>query len=862
MLQESCGGTGPDQHTHSSPGDRPGHTAIGRWAQRSMVIAGAVAGMLGIMASADVASAQTNASWRKLSPATSPSARTQHSMVYDPVRDRMVLFGGASSLYGNGDAETWEFDGTNWVQVTTPTSPTPNARHTTVYDSTRHVVVLSGGIANGSATWEYDGTTWTQRIPANPPYGPFSFLGWFWDLLMVHVPTRGTSLLLGPNFDPDVSWEWDGTLWTPSSAGFYAWDGAIAYDSTRDRIVRFGATNANGAFFAFHNDVDAFLSNPLPLQSATPPARWGNSMDYDTQRLRMVMFGGTGNGVYTSHPGTLLNDTWEYDGATQTWAQRPSVIQPSPRMDHAMAYDSLRNRMVLFGGFTDSGSSAETWVYDTAKRLVLHTPVAHVCDQLTVQIVGTGDLSNVVGGQFFIEWDSQLSLTSAVAGAGLEIFYDVANGATGRDIAVRVPDESPPVGAQAMLTLTFTATTTDPVCDLASAVRFRSSGIPSRLTDDQAQDLGTTLVGLDPVSLNSADPVLPGTLPFQEYSADAGSCSATRTLSVDAVTCDGTVPAIASINGTPITFPYAFPVNYTGIRWTATNACGVTSSVDQLVYVAPVNHLSATVTLDGGFTGTSFTRGIQFDLYTTTPSCAIAHSVCVDVLFVDGVGTMQFDVPCGDYAAITATDPKHTLRRTTTLGTSGSSYTAAFTSTAGKALKSGNINNDAYVDILDFGGYFGKYGRPTSANTPCGTTGLNADFSGDDLVDSGDFTFIQFNFLRSRDANPCGAPLADEGPVSDISVTDLVARGMRDIALADFNLDGRVNTADIGWVTQHGLPRCAADFSADQAVDVQDIFAFLNAWFMDHPKADMNANGQTDVQDIFSFLSGWFAGCN
>jgi hypothetical protein len=52
-------------------------------------------------------------SWRELHPATSPSKRGGPAMGYDPVRKRIVLYGGFNAGRENlGDA--WEWDGQNW----------------------------------------------------------------------------------------------------------------------------------------------------------------------------------------------------------------------------------------------------------------------------------------------------------------------------------------------------------------------------------------------------------------------------------------------------------------------------------------------------------------------------------------------------------------------------------------------------------------------------------------------------------------------------------------------------------------------------------------------------------------------------
>ena len=54
---------------------------------------------------------------------------------------------------------------------------------------------------------------------------------------------------------------------------------------------------------------------------------------------------------------------------------------------------------------------------------------------------------------------------------------------------------------------------------------------------------------------------------------------------------------------------------------------------------------------------------------------------------------------------------------------------------------------------------------------------------------------------------------------------------------------------------------CPADFNCSGGVNVQDIFAFLAAWFAGDPHADFNGVNGITVTDIFNFLEAWFVGC-
>lgn len=89
--------------------------------------------------------------------------------------------------------------------------------------------------------------------------------------------------------------------------------------------------------------------------ATSPPARREHAMAFDSGRNRLVLFGGV-NSI------GLLSDTWEWDGAT--WTLRTPATSPPPRLGHTMAYDSTRHTIVLFGGVDGAGRRNDTWEWD------------------------------------------------------------------------------------------------------------------------------------------------------------------------------------------------------------------------------------------------------------------------------------------------------------------------------------------------------------------------------------------------------------------------------------------------------------------------------------------------------------------
>jgi hypothetical protein len=182
---------------------------------------------------------------------------------------------------------------------------------------------------------------------------------------MAYDGDRAKVMLFGGADDRSVLgdlWEWDGKSWQKISASGPAprTFPAMAYDRDRRRLVLFGG---NRVLFGTENDKDTFLDDMWEwdgarwheIKTTTPSARAEACMVYDSARRRLVLFGG-----YSVVAGkrTRFGDTWEWDG--KLW-QQVNTNGPSPRNGAAMTYDSVRRRVLLFGG---NGPSGETWTWD------------------------------------------------------------------------------------------------------------------------------------------------------------------------------------------------------------------------------------------------------------------------------------------------------------------------------------------------------------------------------------------------------------------------------------------------------------------------------------------------------------------
>lgn len=264
--------------------------------------------------------------------------------------------------------------------------------------------------------------------------------------------------------------------------------------------------------------------------------------------------------------------------------------------------------------------------------------------------------------------------------------------------------------------------------------------------------------------------------------------------------CDS-APNITAVRSDSLPLSDPYPTGVTTITWTATDDCGNFSQCFQTVTVNAYNTMVVDLQLAGSFS-TTFTRCIRFELSSGGPGTTIVDQ---NVTFVNGVANnVEVNVPCGLYTCITARDRKHTLRRTdSAFAIVGVEYVADFT--GGDALVGGNLNDDSWIDILDFGIFVGQFGTSPGANTLCGYVGNHADISGDGTVNVLDFNFISLNFLQGHEANCSGVsglvddstPAETAGPIQRISVRELIRRGWRDAVAGDLNHDGWLDANDI-----------------------------------------------------------------
>ena len=163
-------------------------------------------------------------------------------------------------------------------------------------------------------------------------------------------------------------WLWHGRQWTRREA-----DGgpplvslvAVAADPARRSVLAHGgktllAPKQYGTADGVLWELDADLKWRRRIAEGPEPGpRHHHAMAFDSARGRLVMYGGL------DAADRWTTDVWEWD--RERWHRIQPAIGPGERAHHAMAFDSRRGRLVLRGGTQSNRSRpADTWEWDGA----------------------------------------------------------------------------------------------------------------------------------------------------------------------------------------------------------------------------------------------------------------------------------------------------------------------------------------------------------------------------------------------------------------------------------------------------------------------------------------------------------------
>jgi hypothetical protein len=231
--------------------------------------------------------------------------------------------------------------------------------------------------------------------------------------------------------------------------------GALCADPVNREVVLFGGCGlttqrAGPGTWVYSTGANRWRQLDLEVQ---PPTRALSPMVFDPTTKKIVLFGG-------ERLDQLYADTWVYDCAARTWAQRTPKRSPSPRVGHALLSLPAGRKVVLLGGKGYTSSTGylamlykplpfEVWTYDVAAdewQLIQHLdsggPRQHYVEAAAAA-AGDDDLVLLnAGGPRYRQWRETwlCRLDAAAPDAAGTAKYGVPPGTTARRSGPFDPD--------------------------------------------------------------------------------------------------------------------------------------------------------------------------------------------------------------------------------------------------------------------------------------------------------------------------------------------------------------------------------------------------------------------------------------
>jgi hypothetical protein len=340
----------------------------------------------------------------------SPGARGGAAMAYDTDRHVTVLFGGdvSGSAADTWFNDTWEYDGTQWTQITID-GPVPPRRsnHAMCYNPVLYQVMMTGGENVGGYlgdSWVYTPTSPGHGIWTTGPGLPNGILGVpgrsghtmvFDEELGEIVLIGGAVQISGNEYTRTEMMAYDGVNWEAyprgdelQVLGFGYPNGQaglarhmMAYDSDEQRWLLYQgwlgcdlpgtacdpSSDPTETPFGWGFASDGSFKNLIHGYSGITHARQQGAMVYDKTRKRFVVVGG----FNAENPNlSYLNPQLEYvhTGDTNSpYAESFFLALGDPTLTsllltrHAMVYDSYRQVTIRFGGASGTSRFGDTY---------------------------------------------------------------------------------------------------------------------------------------------------------------------------------------------------------------------------------------------------------------------------------------------------------------------------------------------------------------------------------------------------------------------------------------------------------------------------------------------------------------------
>ncbi len=299
--------------------------------------------------------------WEDLPPI--PIALCYHSAIYNPVNDRMLIFGGSDGSIGVNTLYEFNFSTNQWSLLsTTGDVPSPRFFHSAAYNTETHSMIIYAG--------KYNPCNETYMLDLNT---------YVWELLTV-----------------------TGDL--PHETKFQS----AVFDPLNESLIVFGGEENHYTFFndTYVLDLNSRVWSHMDTTGEIPSKRSHQGYTYISSINQMVIFGGK------ESLWDRCNDTWFYDPQFDTWQlMDTSGVIPSPTSAGTIiSVENMSEKfLLLFGGYNGSYTD-ELWKleYDIELPNYCETTVNSIntCPGNATTSITVANIVNMIDFSLVLEYDT------------------------------------------------------------------------------------------------------------------------------------------------------------------------------------------------------------------------------------------------------------------------------------------------------------------------------------------------------------------------------------------------------------------------------------------------------------------------
>jgi hypothetical protein len=286
-----------------------------------------------------------------------PPPRHLERVAFDPVRNKLVVYGGAAVIDNHLTYFTnvHEWDTTRWTELE---ANGPGARNAAplIFDPVSRTTLLFGGVFEDERgfkiyfdVWSWDGKKWSLINSQCPVKEPNVACDRRNKRILVYGEVTNKSSLAPETPREFELWEFKDNRWRKLSSEGPDEYSMMVFDDERNTLI-IPSMEEDVAMWEWSNNK----WKKTTCSGDCPEKRSRQAMVYHPAHNATYMFGGRDSSR------EFLGDFWKWDGIH--WSRIVSIVGPEKRGSAQLTY--ANDVLLLYGGSLKGGLSNELWAWN------------------------------------------------------------------------------------------------------------------------------------------------------------------------------------------------------------------------------------------------------------------------------------------------------------------------------------------------------------------------------------------------------------------------------------------------------------------------------------------------------------------